>query len=180
MSYKHVVFKKLLKAIILKADTGATGNYIIGQDTIILNNLEPTNTGPRFRLPDNSIIKPRLYLHLPLPMLPSTATESHAYMNLKSDSLFSIGQLCYSIFSALITKKDFAIFNSDKNPVLNGTRNTSDGLWDVTIETSQPEPPPTATTNQHENSVLLLYKTKSELDSYLHAAVGCPTKSTFI
>ena len=113
-------------------------------------------------------------------MLPSTATQSHAYLNLKSASLLSIGQLCDSNCSAFFTKKDVAIFNLDKTPVLNGTRNTSDGLWHVTIETSQTETSPTATINQSANSVLRLYKIKSELASYLHAAAGCPTKSNFI
>ena len=102
-------------------------------------------------------------------MLPLTATLTHEYQNLKNARLVSIGELCDSNFSVLFIKKDVTIFNSDNNPVLNGIRNTSNGLWDVTIETSHPEPPPTATINQQENSVLCLYKTKSELTSYLHA-----------
>ena len=55
----------------------------------------------------------------------------------------------------------------------------SDSLWYVTIETSYPEPPPTATLNQHSNSVLHLDKTKSELASYLRASAGCPKNSTY-
>ena len=51
MSYKHAVLKKYHKAIILKADTGATRNYIRGQYTIILNNPGPTTTDTRVRLP---------------------------------------------------------------------------------------------------------------------------------
>ena len=51
MSYNQAVLKKNCKAIILKDETGATGNYIRGQDTIILKNTGPTTTGPRFRLP---------------------------------------------------------------------------------------------------------------------------------
>ena len=81
-------------------------------------------------------------------MLPSTATQANAYPNLKIASLLSIGQLFNSNCSALFTEKDVTIFNSDKTPVLNGTRNTSGGLWDVTIETSHPKPPLTATINQ--------------------------------
>ena len=87
MSYKHAVLNKPRKEIILKDDTGATVNYIRGQDTIILNNPGPTTTGPRSRLPKNSIIQPTLSGHLPLQMLPQTATKSRAYTNLKRASL---------------------------------------------------------------------------------------------
>ena len=69
MSYKDVVLNKSCKTIIFKADTGAAGNYIIWQDTIILENPGPKTTGPRVRLPDNSIIQPRLSGHIPLPVL---------------------------------------------------------------------------------------------------------------
>ena len=68
MSYKNAISEKTHKEIILKDDTGATGNYIRGQDTIILKNPGPTTTGPIVRLPDNSIIQPTIYGHLTLPM----------------------------------------------------------------------------------------------------------------
>ena len=162
-------YLKTRKAIILKSDTGATGNYTRGQDNVILKNPGQTTTGTKVSLSDNSIIQPTLYGHLHIPILSSTSTQSHTYPNLKSASILSIRQLCDSNYSSLFTKKDITISNSEKTTVFNGTSNTSNGLWDVTIETSHPEPPPTATINQQENSVLCLYKTKSELTSYLHA-----------
>ena len=73
----------------------------------------------------------------------------------------------------IFTKEDITILKSDKNPVINGIRNTSYGLWDVKIETSQTEPRITTTITQHANSVLCLDKTRSELSSYLHAAIDC-------
>ena len=51
MSYNHAVLNKSHKAIILKYDTGATKNYIRGQNTIILKNPGPKTTGPKVRLP---------------------------------------------------------------------------------------------------------------------------------
>ena len=57
-------------AIILKYDTGATGNYIRVQDTIILKNPGPTTTGNRVHLPGNSIIKQTLSVHIHFQMLP--------------------------------------------------------------------------------------------------------------
>ena len=69
ISYKHTVLKKSCKTIILRAYKGATEKYIRGQDTIIVKNPRPKTTGPRVCLPDNSIIKPTLSGHLPLPTL---------------------------------------------------------------------------------------------------------------
>ena len=104
MSYNHVVLNKSCKTIILKSDTGAAGNYIRVQDTIILENPGPKTTVPRARLPDNSIIQLRLPAHIPLPVLPSRATQAHTYPNLKSASLLSIGQLCDSNCFAIFKK----------------------------------------------------------------------------
>ena len=114
ISYKHAVLNKSLKAIILKSDTGATGNYVRGQDTIILKNPGPTTTVPRFCLLKNSIIQPTLSVHLPLLMLPPTATQPHTYINLKSSRLPSIRKLCDSNYSAFFTKKGVTISNSEK------------------------------------------------------------------
>ena len=74
-------------------------------------------------------------------------------------------------------KNDVIILNSDKTNALNGIRNTSDGLWDVTIENSQPKPPLTTTITEHANYIHRLDKKKSELSSYLHDVAGLPTKS---
>ena len=86
-------YLKYRKAIFLKSDTEATINDIRGQDIIILKNPKSTTTGTIFCLPEESIIQPTLYGHLPLPILPSIATQAHTYPNLKSASLLSIGQL---------------------------------------------------------------------------------------
>ena len=48
------------------------------------------------------------------------------------------------------------------------------------MSSSHPASFPTTPTNQNANAVLHLDKIKSELTSYLHAAAGCPNKSTFI
>ena len=64
ISYKYAVLNKSFKTIIIKSDTGSTGNYTRGQDTVILKNTGPTTTGNRVRLPKNSIIPPTLYVHI--------------------------------------------------------------------------------------------------------------------
>ena len=75
MSEKYAVINKSIKKIILQSDTGATRNYIRGQDTTILKNPGPTNIGPRVRLPNSYIIQPTLFAHLPVPTLLSAAKQ---------------------------------------------------------------------------------------------------------
>jgi hypothetical protein len=166
----------------LKADTGATGNYIRNEDALILNHVVDSTTGPHVRLPDNSIIKPTKSGHLSIPVLPQSATEAHVFLSLKSASLLSIGQLCDSNCSALFTKKDLTIFYSKNAPVLKGQQNETDGLWNVNLPSQQPLEPPSspAPPKYSAYAILNLDQTKSELTRYLHAAAGCPTKSTFI
>ena len=106
--------------------------------------------------PTTQLFNPTIPGHPPLPMLPSITTQAHTYTNPKSASILSIGQPCDSNCSAFFTKKEKIIFNWDKTPVLNGTSNISDSLWDVAIWTLQPEPLPSETTNQHENAALRL------------------------
>ena len=84
--YKHAVLNNFIKTIILKVDTGENVNYIRVQDTIILKNPGLTTTGPSVCLPENSIIQPTISGHTPIPILPSSATQSHAFPNLKSSS----------------------------------------------------------------------------------------------
>ena len=125
------------------------------------------------------MIQPTISVHLPLPMLSSESTKDHPHTNLKSDRIISIEQLYNSDCSTLFTKRDVTIFNPDNNTVLNRKNDISDGLWNVTITLSQPESSPTAPITTNKNSVPHLDK-KPELDSYLHAATGCPKKSNLI
>ena len=88
--------------------------------------------------------------------------------------------MCDSDYSALLTTNDVTIFNPDNTPVLNRKRNTSNGLWDVNMSSPKPTSSPATPKNPNANAVLPLDNRKYELTSYLHAALGCPNKSTFI
>ena len=180
ISYKHEVLNNSIKTISLKSDTGATRNYIRGQDTIILKNSVPTTTGPRVRLADNSVIQPTLSVLLPLPILPSSSMQAHTYPNFKSVSILSIGKLCDSDWSTVFKKKwrrDFQLiqdsctqWNKEHIRCLMGYTNQAF----TTLNTSH------WNHNYKQNPLLRLDKTKSELASYLHADAGCPKNSTFI
>ena len=118
--------------------------------------------------------------YLPIPNLPTEATESHTFKDLHSASLLSIGQVCDADCSAVFTKQDLQIFNDKKELVLTGQRSYTDGLWNVNLSSLQPttRPPPQSTTvKQPTANVILRYdKPKSELAAYFHATVGSPTK----
>ena len=103
-SYKSLLLCKYTKIITLKDDTGTFRNYIWDKYTIILNNLQPTTTGPQVRLPENTDIQPTLYSYLPQSMLPQETIQAHTYTNIKIDSLIPIGQLYDSDCFALFTK----------------------------------------------------------------------------
>ena len=177
MSYKNALLANT--AIILKADTGASGNYIRLKDAIILKNKKLTKTGPKVRLPNNSVITSTTEGYLPFNNLPKNATQAHIFPDIKSASLLSIGQLCDSNCTAIFTKTDLTVLNEAHDPVLNGIRNSNDGLWDIAL--NQPDTS-TITQPSHKalNAVLRLDKTSSELALFLHAAAGYPTKTTLI
>ena len=60
--------------MILKVDTGATGNYIRKKDAFILKKLQSTRTGPVVRLPNGQLMQPNQKGHLPIANLPDIAT----------------------------------------------------------------------------------------------------------
>ena len=162
----------------MKADTGATANYIRTKDAVILSQLKSTSTGPRVRLPNNApIITTKQEGTLPIPNVPLAATKAHTFDDLHSSSLLSVGQLCDADCSALFTRESLKVYNKCNDLVLTGhQRNQNDGLWDVNLSSLQ-SAPPVSPPMASLNAVLCYDKTKSELTAYLHATAGYPTNS---
>ena len=151
----------------LKADTGASSNYLTDNDKELLRNWKPSSKGPRVHLPDGDIIASNGTGQLPIPGLSPSATTAHTFQNLKT-SLLSIGQLCDDGCLAIFTKQKMYIIK-DKNLLLQGDRNTQDGLWDVLLPHQQDK----------VCAVLRMDQTKNDLAKFLHACCFSPTKSTF-
>ena len=86
-SYKSAL---LSSKVILKADTGATGHYIRKRMKLFKKKLQSTATGPIVRLPNGHLMKHDKKGYLPIPNLPTEATESHTFKDLHSASLLSI------------------------------------------------------------------------------------------
>ena len=62
----------------------------------------------------------------------------------------------------------------DKQLIITGERNLSDGLWDIPITKNNP------TLRQHLNIIIVKDKTKQQLAAYLHACCFSPSLKTFI
>ena len=76
----------------MKADSGATGNYIKQSDKHVLKQLQ-SKPGPVAVLPDATTIQSTQTGLLPIPGLSPTATTSHVFDELHSSSLLSVGRL---------------------------------------------------------------------------------------
>jgi hypothetical protein len=87
---------------------------------------------------------------LNLPALPLAAQKAHLFPHLKNNALISIGQLCDNGFHALFTKTHVQILHH-LTVVLCGTRDKTNGLWQITLNS---EPPATSINNTSHGTSL--------------------------
>ena len=115
-----------------KGDSAASHHYWRIQDNNVLSDIIDIQ-GPNVVIPNNSTITVTKQGDLPLSTQLSPAARSAMILpGLKSASLVSIGQLCDDDCDVLLNKKKL-IAIKNKKIVLQGTRNYSDGLWDIPI-----------------------------------------------
>ncbi len=137
-------------------------------------NLKPTQAGPIVTLPNHSTIQAQaegtLNLH---PSLSATATKAHVFDGLTNASLLSVGQLCDDDCTAIFEKHSMRI---QKNGItfIQGTRNNTDGLWDISLPLTPLAPV------QVVNAIIKKSTTHSELADYLYACCGSPPLRTFL
>ena len=92
-----------------------------------------TMNGPRVGLPDGLVMETLETGILPLNNFLSTmAKTGNILSGLTNSSLLSIGQLCDDDCKALFSKFKLRVYKQGKL-VLMGTRNWTDGLWDIII-----------------------------------------------
>ena len=120
------------KSVIAKGDSAASGHYWQQEDVDCLTRL--TNSpGPSVTLPNNTFIQADQQGTLPLSKTLSTNARSVVVLpSLKSSSLISLGQLCDNDCRVLLDKRKLYVIK-EKNMVLQGDRNRTDGLWDIKI-----------------------------------------------
>ena len=163
--------KTNLEQVICKADTGASRSYFKQSEKTILHNRKKLLYGPQVNLPDGKTLQALESGTMPLHNLLSLAAkEAKVLTGLSNSSLISIGQLCDDGCVAVFDKTKLRIYKNGQL-VLTGTRNWTDGLWDIVI----PQP------NLHHsvNFITRHDKTKHEQAEYLHKCAFSPMLLTF-
>ena len=168
--------------VICKADSGATRNYFTENESYVLNDQQVIENGPKVGLPNGATLVSYLRGNIPFnKILTSEAMQAHVFKGLTNSSLISIGQLCDDGCVAVFDKKMLHVFKKG-DVVLTGTRNSYDGLWDITItkNTGRSEIPPTTTEYKKPtaNVIIRADQTKTNLAEYLHKCAFSPTLST--
>ena len=158
-----------------KADSGATSHYIRIADSVCLKNKTSYN-GPAVLLPDAGSILPthkgQLSLSKKLSKRAQTAT---ALPELRSASLISLGQLCDDKCTIILDKKKmYAI--KDKEIILQGDRNLTDGLWDIPIHKYDIDENNYKKPDQHGLSYLQTESCKYKLNMCNLATKSCKYK----
>ena len=139
-----------------KADSGASSHYFRTADTQALQDLCPTPYGPTVKLPDCSSIQVTHKGILLLSQSLSTVSKTaHILDGITNSSLISIGQLCDDNCIAVLDKKHLQVFKN-KKCTLTGTRNPTDGLWDIPLPLPTRFSPPSKsiTSQQQVNAII--------------------------
>ena len=113
----------------MKADTGASRNFLKEEDITKLVNVHKLIDGPIVILLNSVLIKAThkclLRLH---DTLSNQLKEALVYPGITNESLISIGQIYDNNCLGLFSKKNINILKEDRL-ILTGTRNSSDVLW---------------------------------------------------
>ena len=126
--------------------------------------------GPIVHLADDTTIQATAVGTLPLStQLSSRAKQAHLFDEIKTP-LISLGQLCDDNCDILLTKSTL-IAKKNNTIILTGTRNKTDGLWDVPLNAPSliPKQQPQ---QQQANIIIRKDKTKMELAQWLHEVVA--------
>ena len=143
-STQSVVPPKTLKEpppvkVIAKADSGASRHYFRATDIQALKRVRFDPNGPTVHLPNNETITSTVTGQLPFSdKLSTSARQAHVFNDLHSASLVSLGQLCDDDCTIFLHKDFHYVFKSNKL-LVTGTRNKSDGLWDIPLTRNDPK-----------------------------------------
>lgn len=163
------------------ADTGCSSHFIVGKPS---SNTTADQTITVI-LPNGSTMSSDTTTTLNLPHLTPEAKQAHVFPDLHK-SLVSIGQLCDAGCTATFNKTSVTV-HKNNNIVVTGTRNTTNGLWEILLP---PNDSPNVLTNDrcsHRHVTPLpeansVYTTacNKELVQFLHRTCFSPTVSTWI
>ena len=128
------------------ADSGATDHYLTVQDQPHCSKPTPSSTNITVLAADGNKMTSSHTAQIPLaPQLSPNASTGHILKGLTTGSLISIGKLCDDECIAIFTKYNVRIVK-DGRIIIQGLRNTSNGLWNIPLAPkSHPLPPQTST-----------------------------------
>ena len=121
------------ECVYAKGDSAASDHYFREEDEGCLQNVTKVS-GNAITIPDGSTIQATKKGYLPLSTELSEKTrEAKILPALKSASLISIGKLCDNGCKVQFEKNNMNVIKNDKI-IMSGTRNKTDGLYDIPIE----------------------------------------------
>ena len=139
-----------------------------------MRKLKATTTGPIVTLPNHDTIQAQAEGYLDIhPSLTSQATKAHVFDGLTNASLLSVGQLCDDNCTAIFNKHSMRVVKNGTT-LLQGARNSVDGLWDVSL------PLPPLAPAQVANAIIKKRTSHADLANYLYACCGSPSLRTFL
>jgi hypothetical protein len=138
--------------------------------------------GPRpVRVASGHTITANKAVQIPLsPQLSTKATKGHLFQDLQSGSLISIDQLCDEDCVALFAKSEMAVYK-DGAVIIQGKRDSTNGLWSIPLDLSTKPPPSINQLNPHQaNGIIQTTKTKADLAAFLHSCAFSPSPTTLL
>jgi hypothetical protein len=161
------------QSLIAKADSGASSHFFKPEHQHILRNLHQAKNPITVCLPNNTTIQSTNTGLLPDPtnLLSTSATKTNVFPDLQSSSLISLGQLCDDDCQIHLDKNKLTVTKND-NIIYTGTRNFTDGLWDINLTPSSIQ--------QQANVIIRKDTTATDLVDYYHACCFSPHKQTFL
>ena len=164
------------------ADSGASSHYLHPKYKHKCTNIIPASTGPTVQIANGELAQGTIKVAIPLPSeLILSDQTGHLLKNLKTGTLFSIGQFCDNDCTALFSKYHLSIFKNGK-AIIQGYRNTKNELWEISISPTNHWSIPLLSSYKHQqsNSMIRLAHIKQDLIRYLHAAAFIPVTFTFL
>ena len=98
------------------------------------------------------------------------ATKTYVFNNLNNSSLISLGKLADDNCTIVLDKHKINVIKNNKS-ILQGTRNTHDGLWDIKLPTKK---------LQKANVIIHKKQTAKQLVKFYHQCAFSPSISTFV
>ena len=170
-----------------KGDSATTQHYWKQVDCGVLQYIQHIQ-GPSVQQPNYTCLKCNGFGQLPLSSsLSPTGKQAMILPALKSSNLISLRQLCDDNCKVVLSKQHLHAIKDDK-VVLEGFRNSHDGLWDIPIRSSlqfkssdHKISPFLLPDKSHKLQVIIKkHQPATELAQYLHAACFSPVISTWI